>query len=85
MSRLRGAFGLVKNSGQSATQLSNRPPCFKYSMKNGNCPSGVTGAVVSHSMREVLSTLLGQLGVVLSGRIGGLGCDGNSSERSPFG
>ena len=31
------------------------------------------------------STLLGQLGVVLSGRIGGLGCDGNRSERSPFG
>jgi hypothetical protein len=36
---------------------------------------------------EVLS-LMGQLGVVLSGRIGGLGCDGNRSERvgrSPFG
>jgi len=34
------------------------------------------------------STLMGQLGVVLSGRISGLGCDGNRSERvgrSPFG
>src|SRR5262249_25892404 len=49
-SRLRGAFGLVNNSGQSATQPSNKPPCFRYSMKNGNCPSGVTGAVGSHSI-----------------------------------
>jgi len=30
-SRLRGAFGLVKDSGKSATQPSNGPPCFRYS------------------------------------------------------
>jgi len=48
-SRLRGAFGLVNTSGQSATQPSNKPPCFRYLMKNGYCPSGVTAAVVSHS------------------------------------
>jgi hypothetical protein len=29
MSRFAGALGLVKTSGQPATQLSNRPPCFK--------------------------------------------------------
>ena len=44
-----GAFGLVSDNGQSATQASNRPPCFRKSMKNGNWPNGVTGAVASHS------------------------------------
>ena len=29
-SRLLGAFGLLKYSGQSETQPSNSPPCFKY-------------------------------------------------------
>jgi hypothetical protein len=48
-SRLRGAFGLVSDNGQSATQPSNNPPCFRYSMKNGSWPKGVTGAVASHS------------------------------------
>src|SRR5712672_729037 len=28
---------------------SNNPPCLRYSMKNGSCPSGVTGALLSHS------------------------------------
>src|SRR6516225_10204480 len=48
-SRLLGAFGLVKCIGQPATQPSNTPPCFRYSMKNGNWPSGVTVAEPSHS------------------------------------
>ena len=40
---------LVRNCGQSATQRSNRSPCFRKSMKNGSWPNGVTGAVASHS------------------------------------
>src|ERR1700758_449391 len=48
-SRLLGAFGLVKCIGQPATQPSKRPACFRYSMKNGNWPSGVTVAEPSHS------------------------------------
>ena len=44
-----GAFGLLSDNGQSATQPSNNPPCFRYSMKNGSWPKGVTGAVASHS------------------------------------
>src|ERR1700720_1682795 len=35
MSRFDGAFGLVRYSGHPATQPSNNPPCFRYSMKNG--------------------------------------------------
>src|SRR2546423_4382154 len=44
MSRFDGAFGLVSDSGHPATQPSNNPPCFRYSMKNGSWPSGVTAA-----------------------------------------
>ena len=48
-SRLPGAFGLVSRSGQPATQPSNRPLCFRYSMKNASWPIVVTGAAGSHS------------------------------------
>src|SRR6202011_6084468 len=48
-SRLRGAFGLLSDNGQSATQPSNNPPCFRYSMKNGSWPKGVPGPVAPHS------------------------------------
>jgi hypothetical protein len=45
-------------------------------------------AVLRPSPAVIALSYLGQLGVVLSGRIGGLGCYGNRSERaggSPFG
>jgi len=41
-SRWRGAFGLLSDKGQSATQPSNNPPCFRYSMKNGSWPNGTS-------------------------------------------
>ena len=44
MSRFDGALGLVRDSGHPATQASNNPPCFRYSMKNGSWPSGVIDA-----------------------------------------
>jgi hypothetical protein len=47
---LLGAFGLVQCTGQSATKLSNSPPCLTNSMKDGTCPNGVTGAVVPSRM-----------------------------------
>jgi hypothetical protein len=43
--RIRAA----QRQGAVATQPSNNPPCFRYSMKNGSWPNGVTGAVASHS------------------------------------
>src|ERR1700758_38435 len=51
LSRFDGAFGLVSESGHPATQPSNNPPCFRYSMKNGSWPSGVIAArsPASHS------------------------------------
>src|SRR5207302_10534370 len=49
MSRFDGAFGLVSDSGHPATQPSNNPPCFRYSMKNGSWPSDVTAAPSPYS------------------------------------
>src|ERR1700730_525317 len=47
-SRFLGALGLGER-GQSAPQGSKRPAAFRKSMKNGNCPSGVSAPSVSHS------------------------------------
>ncbi len=47
--RLSDAWLLWYVSGQSATQVSNRPLTLRNSMKTGNWPSGVTAAAGSHS------------------------------------